>query len=238
MISTILFDLDGTLLPMDQEHFVKLYLNRMVTYLAPHGYDPNKLLKAIWKGTEAMVGNDGSRTNETVFWDYMSTLYGFDMREAALHLFESFYQTDFQLGASDCGYTPKAAALVRKLKSEGFRVVLATNPIFPSIATESRMRWAGFEPSDFALYTTYERSTYCKPTLEYYQQVLDTIGCRPEECVMVGNDVSEDMVAEKLGMKVFLLTDCLINRHDWDISHYPQGGFDALSVYLDGLKAT
>ena len=58
---------------------------------------------------------------------------------------------------------------------------------------------------------------------------------KPEECLMVGNDVGEDMIARRLGMKVFLLTDCLINKHDEDISNYPHGGFDELSEYLKAL---
>jgi hypothetical protein len=54
---------------------------------------------------------------------------------------------------------------------------------------------------------------------------------------MVGNDATEDMVAETLGMQVFLLTPCLINKHDLDLSRWPQGDFDALLDYLDKLNA-
>ena len=53
---------------------------------------------------------------------------------------------------------------------------------------------------------------------------------------MIGNDVSEDMIAEKLGMKVFLLTDCLINKKEADISVYPHGDMDALFRFIDALK--
>ena len=52
---------------------------------------------------------------------------------------------------------------------------------------------------------------------------------------MVGNDVNEDMVAEKLGMKVFLLTDCIINKDNKDISVYPNGGFDQLKEFIEKL---
>ena len=56
-----------------------------------------------------------------------------------------------------------------------------------------------------------------------------------EECLMVGNDVSDDMVAESLGMKVFLLTDNLINKEDADISIYPNGSFKELMEYIDSI---
>ena len=49
----------------------------------------------------------------------------------------------------------------------------------------------------------------------------------------VGNDVEEDMVpASALGAKVFLLTDCLINKKERDINAYPHGGFAELKEFL------
>ena len=58
-ITTILFDLDGTLLPMDQDEFVRAYFKLLAKKLAGHGYDPQALLGNIWKGVEAMVKNTG-----------------------------------------------------------------------------------------------------------------------------------------------------------------------------------
>ena len=69
-ITTVLFDLDGTLLPMDQDVFVKDYFSRIAAKVAPAGYDPKQLIDTIWRGTAAMVKNDGSKTNEEAFWNY------------------------------------------------------------------------------------------------------------------------------------------------------------------------
>ncbi|MBR1566518.1 MAG: HAD hydrolase-like protein, partial [Oscillospiraceae bacterium] len=77
-----------------------------------------------------------------------------------------------------------------------------------------------------------ENSSTCKPNPAYYREILQKRGLRPEECLMVGNDVDEDMVAETLGMKVFLLTDCLINKNGGDLSCWAHGGFDDLRSYL------
>lgn len=231
MIKTILFDLDGTLLPMDQDIFVKEYFKRLAEKLAPRGYDPKKLIDGIWTGTAAMIKNDGSCTNEEVFWKCFSGLMGSEvLRDKPV--FEEYYRVDFQEVAEVCGYTAEAAETVDKLKREGYRVALATNPIFPAVATESRIRWAGLEPEQFELYTTYENTGYCKPNPDYYRDILKKMGCPPQECLMVGNDVEEDMVAQSLGMKVFLLTDCLINKKEKDISAFPQGGFQELCRYL------
>ena len=230
-IKTVMFDLDGTLLPMEQEDFVKAYFGAMAKRLAPHGFDPQTLIASVWKGTEAMVRNDGTATNEAVFWAVFSRLYS-DRMQTVESLLNEFYEQDFPKVASSCGCNPLAAQTVRSLKEKGYRVVLATNPIFPAVATYERIRWAGLTPEDFELVTTYEHSHYCKPNPDYYREILEKIGCVPEECLMVGNDVGEDMVAKTLGMQVFLLTDNLINAKGADISSYPQGSFAQLNQYI------
>lgn len=233
-ITTVLFDLDGTLLPMDQEVFVKDYFGRIAAKLAPQGYDPKKLVETIWRGTGAMVKNDGSKTNEEAFWELAVSVYG-DKIKNDKRFFDEFYETQFDKIKAVCGFHPAAAEIVHYLKNKGYRVALATNPIFPARATQWRIRWAGLKPEDFELYTTYENSRYCKPSLDYYRDVLAQLNVSPENCLMVGNDVTEDMIAQQLGMKVFLLTDCMINKANADISVYPHGGFDALFHYLEAI---
>mgnify|MGYP004551037005 FL=1 len=233
-MKAVLFDLDGTLLPMDQEVFVKDYLGRMAAFLVPHGYDPEKLIKAVWKGTGAMVKNDGKARNEDVFWAVFDRVMERDGR-ADNALFDEFYQREFQKSRNSCGFQPAAAPAVREIRDMGYRVILATNPLFPAIATQSRIRWAGLEPEDFECITTYENARYCKPNPDYYREILGKLNLDPGDCLMVGNDVVEDMVVETLGMKAFLLTDCLINRNQADISRYPSGGFPELLQYVRSL---
>ncbi|MBQ4071442.1 MAG: HAD family hydrolase [Clostridia bacterium] len=230
-IKVILFDLDGTLLPMDQDEFIKMYFGGLVRALLPHGYDAERLPKAIWLGTGAMIENDGMATNEEVFWQTFSTVYGKNVREDE-PLFEKFYAEDFDKVSAVATPDPAVPELIHRLKADGYRIALATNPVFPAIATQKRTRWAGISVDDFELYTTYENSRYCKPSLDYYRGILDKLGVSAEDCLMVGNDVSDDMVTEKLGMKVFLITKHLINKDGADISGYPQGDFHDLYEYI------
>ena len=235
MITTILFDLDGTLLPMDQEVFIKAYIGALTRKAAAHGYDPAQVPGAIWAGTGAMVKNSGEISNEDMFWNVFSSLCGRDSRQD-IGVFEDFYRNEFQKVSKVCGRDPRAAQVIREIKSMGYRVALATNPLFPAIATHSRVRWAGLDPADFERITTYENSRHCKPNPDYYRDVMDTLGVNAMECLMVGNDVGEDMIAETLGMQVFLLTDCLINKSGSDISRYPQGSFPELMDFIHTLN--
>ncbi len=230
-IKAVLFDLDGTLVPMDQDVFVGDYFKRISTKLAPYGYEPQQFIDTIWKGTYAMIKNNSDKCNEQVFWDYAVTVYG-DKILADKSLFDEFYETEFDKVKAVCGFNPKAAGTVHTLKKMGYKVALATNPIFPERATRWRIGWAGLEPHDFEFYTTYENINSCKPNPAYYIEVAKRIGVAPQECLMVGNDVGDDMVAQKIGMKVFLLTDCLINKTDEDIAKYPNGSFDELMQYI------
>ena len=171
----ILFDLDGTLLPMDQRTFEHTYMKMLAAYLAPHGYDPKALIDAVWKGTGAMLANDGSRTNETAFWDTFAGILGEGVREDIPH-FDQFYRTDFSKVQAVSTPDPAALTLVKRIRAAGIPMAIATNPVFPAIATESRMRWAGLDAEDFALYTTYETSRFCKPSPGYYLEVCAALG--------------------------------------------------------------
>lgn len=230
-IKMVLFDLDGTLLPMDMDEFTSGYFRLLAKKAAPYGYEAQSLVKAIWHGTAAMVKNDGSCTNEAAFWKDFTAVYGEDALKDKV-LFDEFYENEFQDAKQFSGYNPEAAETVRWIKAQGFRVALATNPLFPSIATESRIRWTGLSPEEFEFFTTYENIGWCKPNKDYYREVIRRTGLRGEECLMVGNDVIEDMIAAELDMKVFLLTDCVINKNGEDISRYPHGSFSDLKEYI------
>ena len=230
-ITTVLFDLDGTLLPMDNDVFTKRYFGLIVRKLAPYGYDKDELVSGIWKGTAAMAANNGSHTNCDVFWKTFADAIGERVYESRA-VFDDFYLNEFHHAKDCCGFTEASADIVRTVRRKGLRTALASNPIFPMTAQKARLEWAGISPDEFELITSYENSSTCKPNPEYYADIAEKLGVSPEECLMVGNDADEDTAAEKTGMSVFLLTDDLINRGSRDISHYPNGSFDALKNYI------
>ena len=234
MIDTILFDLDGTLLLSDGDEFTKAYFAALGKYMA-HLHDPEKLLSAVWAGTKAMIMNDGSRTNEAAFWDTYCGIFGKDAM-AEEPVFAEFYSTRYKELKTMCGKYPDLDLLIKGLKAAGYKLVVATNPLFPLFVQKERISWTGADPDDFDLITSYENSHFSKPNPAYYREILEKIGSLPEYSLMVGNDVREDMEASaSVGMKGFLMTGYLLNRQEKDISAYPQGGFSEFQKYVHSL---
>lgn len=229
-ISTVLFDLDGTLLPLEQDEFIKRYFEIIINYLAEKRDNGEKYALAMKNAVFAMMTNDGKISNEALFNKVFAEETGEDTPPE--EMFGEFYDTHFIKLKEICSFAPEAKETVELAKNLGFRVALATNPAFPIQATKERIRWAGLEPEDFELITSYENSSFCKPALPYYTEVCETLGVSPEECVMIGNDTLDDMEAEKLGIKTFLLTNCLVNRKNLPVDSFRNGGWQELKEWL------
>ena len=235
MIKAVLFDLDGTLLPMDEEYFKKIYFGAIYKKIAYLGYTLDELLKVIWYGTKAMIQNDGSQTNEELFWKKFIEVHP-DRLEENKENFVDFYSNIFPTLGHTCGYQPLAKDFIKALKDKGYEVIIASNPIFPLVATKARIRWAGCNPDDFKYITAYENSRFSKPNLKYYEEVLEKTGFKPDEVIMVGNDVREDMIVNKLGIDSYLITDCLLNLDNEDINKYKHGNFEeVMNLVLNRL---
>jgi len=233
-MDTFLFDLDGTLLPMDQDKFVDVYFNGIAKKFAALGRDYKTLISMVWEGTMAMINNDGTMLNSERFWLTVGRTIGNDISEYET-VFNDFYENEFQKIKDVTKPSPLVKECVRILQEKGYRIVLATNPVFPRIATYSRIHWAGLVPEDFAWITTYENSSYCKPNVKYFEEILNKLGLIPNQCIMVGNDVTDDMSAEIIGIDTYLVTDCLINTKNKDIKRYKKGTMVDFLEYVKTL---
>lgn len=233
MITTVLIDLDGTLLPFEQEDFIKLYFSLLGKTLAPLGYEPKAVVKSVWAGTEAMIKNDGTRPNSEAFWETFRALNA--GLPDAKEMCDSFYTGEFDKVRACLKYSPDRSALIKRLKAAGLRVALATNPVFPPDGVRTRMKWGGLCEEDFELITTYDNSTRCKPSPAYYTEILGKLGVPPQEALMIGNSVPEDIAAARAaGLDAFLVTEFLENPHAEDIGGLPQGTLDEAIDYAVG----
>lgn len=229
-ITTILFDLDGTLLPLDQEAFMHGYIDLFGRHCAQLGYDAKAATDGLLAGLQAMLQSDGSLTNKERFDQRFSTVSRIESEQFNSR-FAPFYDEIFNQLRAHATPNPQSREVVEELSSKGYDLVLATSPLFPWQATHARVAWAGLEVGMFTVITTYEHCRYAKPHLEYYRSLLATIDRTVAECLMVGNDVDEDMVVSELGMEAYLVTDCLINRGDRTIDPLRRGSFEDFHLF-------
>lgn len=209
LFKAVLFDLDGTLLPLDVDVFIKDYTQAVAAKVS--GFtNPKNFIKHLMRATEKMIADkDPALTNEQVFWKHFLEGLGAS-QEQLVPILNEFYEKDFPLLGGAIAADGSSADLIKQLKEKGMRVALATNAIFPRQAVVERMRWASLDPDDFEVITSFEIMHFCKPHVEYYQEVLEHLGEDPADCIMVGNDIEEDMIAGSLGMKTFLLDQSFV----------------------------
>lgn len=242
-MNTILFDLDGTLLPMDMKEFTDTYMMLLENRLISSGYDNAKeIIKAVWAGVEAMVANTGLVTNEECFWRTFERVLAKDdekldrkYKRKLEKEINRFYKEDFSMTRYVAHPTDLVNDVIEILKKKGYQLVVATNPLFPEVATTERLSWTGLNLDDFSLITTYENSCYSKPDLNYYRFILKTLDKDPEDCLMVGNSVQEDMCARQLGIDVFLLDEFVINEKNEDVFELKKGNWRLFKEYVSAL---
>ena len=219
---------------MVQDEFVKFYMPLLAkSYMgAALSLDPKKFIGAVWAGYEAMVKNDGSRTNREAFWSYMEPELPISTEESE-NIALKFYENEFNQAICTTKPTPVSNQIVEKAKSRGLETYLATNPVFPQCATMNRIRWAGLVAEDFKVITTYETCTYCKPNPEYFRGILEEFSLDPSECLMVGNDVEEDLAIRSLGVKTYLVTDTMENKKDLPVKSDYIGTLEELLKFIE-----
>ena len=235
MLKAILFDLDGTLLPMDIDEFLKNYLQllsqKMKSYIEPKVF-VNQLLAAT---TAMITDQDYQKCNAEVFAEVFFTATGLDEKEI-MPVFESFYLNEYCILGRNCKALPVVQKIIHTVKQKGYKLVLATNPLFPLIAIEERIRWAGIKPEVFTFITSYENMHATKPNLQYYKEITEHINTAPEQCLMIGNDVEEDLIAKTIGMQTFLVEDYLLNRKNLPVVTDYRGNLESLLEFVKGLK--
>ena len=216
MYKAIFFDLDGTLLGMDDEAFLKLYFINMVQYCNKNGLDGRLIAEGIEYGTMAMINNCGTDTNETIFWKSFEK-YTRLKRKKLENILNQFYITDFNKVQPSCFLKKDAIEIIRVLKDKGYPLYLTTNAIFPRVAVLQRLKWAGLKENNFEYITTYENTYFCKPNPKYYQSVIKQFDLNSNEILMIGNDVLEDGIIQTLNVDFYLLKDSILNRKNLDI---------------------
>ncbi|MFX0078314.1 MAG: HAD family hydrolase [Candidatus Hermodarchaeota archaeon] len=202
-IKALLIDFDNTLVLFNEDEFLVNYAEKAYPYLADY-FDQSTFFQKLLQSTVNMIRNDGSITNVELF-TYNFILGSNLSYEECHNRLRKFYTESFRQLGNQVHIVPYGRKLIKRVLQEGLQVVIATNPIFPELATQIRLEWANLGDLDITMSTHAENMSYCKPRPEYYQSILNHIKQKPEDCLMAGNDPISDMAASVLGIKTFLV---------------------------------
>lgn len=228
-INTIMFDLDGTLLSIDMNDFEKYYFGSLIEAMKDF-VAPEEFQKILLTSTSAMIKNTEFKTNEEVFMESLESIVKDDMDEYQKR-FAQYYMKDFDILRKAVLDTTAMQEATSLLKEKGYELVIATNPLFPELAINKRIEWAGIDKNEFSYVSYFEKNHYCKPNIEYYEEILKDLGKKPEECMMVGNDVLEDMISGNLGIKTYLITNHMLNRKNIEIKADHIGTYEDFLIF-------
>lgn len=200
----VLFDLDGTLLDIDIDAFIRTYFAALGPVAAEvTGGDADSALAAVRAGTEAMFHPHAPDTNADAFAAEFESRTGVTLTDEHWARFDRFYAEVFPTLQGEIGPASGGREAVEAARASGCAVAVATNPIFPLAAIRERIRWAGLSDIEFDMVTSYETSTATKPHAAYYRELAHRLGVEPRDCMMVGDDVMLDLPASDVGMRTF-----------------------------------
>jgi len=230
----LLFDLDGTLLELDMRIFIPRYIEVLSMHFS-YLMEPEQFSEHLRESTRAMVLNkDPQLTNEEVFLCHFLYNTGLS-RDEIMPQLSDFYHNTFGQLAVYSRQVPLARKIMEAAFSKNLNVTIATNPVFPRAAIIHRLRWAGLEDFSYQLVTSYEIMRYCKPHPEYYEEILQLLGARPEECLMIGNDTRDDLPAKNAGIDTFLVRDFLIKRGEQTLKAVHEGSLNDLLHFIQSM---
>jgi len=231
MYDAILFDLDDTLLRNEMNTFVDAYWRTLLPKLSAP-YPDHNMKQAILDATQAMIrAKRSTRTLREVFIEVFQQQTRLDFQDLE-PVFMDYYRNEYRQIRDHTQLIPGALSVLKAAQDITPIIVLATIPIFPRIAILERMLWAGIDQFPFCMITSFENMHAGKPNPEYYQEIADTLDVKTSSCLMIGNDLVDDMVAAKVGMKTFLVTDYINRREESSIVPDYQGSLQELTAFF------
>lgn len=233
MLRYLLMDLDGTLLPVDINFFLERYLYGLAPHFR-HLADKATFIQQLMASTmETINNNDPRLTNEMVFWENFSQRMGVPRQELE-PIFNEYYAKEFPGLKRYLPETDRAVKLLHQAKELEMELIVATNPIFPQSVIMERLRWIGCDQYPYLWVTAMENMHYCKPNPNYFREIVERLSLPPEECLMVGNDMEEDLPAKAVGIKTCIVTDFLIDRKT---SKYTPDYLGTMDQFIKDLPA-
>mgnify|MGYP002713117420 CR=1 FL=1 len=235
MTLTLLLDLDDTLLDSNMDNFIPVYFQALGKAMAAH-VDPQLLLKYLMLGSQAMEAHDSpTETLEAVFSKNFYPYLGVE-RDILDPEIDRFYAEIFPTLSYLTKPRPEAVEFVQWAVARGYRIVIATNPLFPQVAVTHRLRWAGLAPEDypFEVISSFEQFHFCKPNPAYLAEILGLLGFPDDPVLMVGDDPVRDVqAAEGLGIPMYWIAAADAELPEGSNPVMGQGSIGELRAWLE-----
>jgi len=195
-------DLDGTLIESGQFWVHLDFIRRILPLMQKHqGW------RAAWRGMREGLDEikkpSNDHTNHIRIVNTLGKHLKLDFKTAERHLIDSV-MTVFPKLKNHFGAIDGAKEFVTWARDH-YTLTLATNPVWLLELVHLRMRWGGIDPTDFASVTTSDRMHACKPTREYFEELLAQESFEAKDCLFVGNERKMDLPATHVGIPVFLV---------------------------------
>lgn len=230
----LLFDMDGTLLDVEMDAFLAEYVKTISTAVVTR-VGPRGMAEQLLRASACMMSDsDPETTNVEVFAREFYPSLGATEDELQTAL-SDFYENEYRSLSRLVKPVPGAREVVEAARARGYLLALATNPVFPRRAIWQRLEWSGIDPGLFDYLTSYEDMHACKPHGHYYLELASKLGCRPDECLMVGNDVDDDLPAGSVGMRTYLVSERQINRGNIEPPCDFTGSLDQLRSAIESM---
>ncbi len=199
MIKAVLLDMDNTLLFNPDVAFAQNFIMLFERHFEDAGFE--NVRQNLRTAIQAMGSEQqGNITNLAL----ALKIIGKDNIDYAKQVLNTFY-TDVYPNLKHCiKPVDGVAELIYRLKDMGLEIVIATNPIYPEIAIRQRMKWANLPLDDdlYHLITSADIMHFAKPDPAYYAEILGRVGVEPDETLMVGDSVRNDIIpAQTIGIR-------------------------------------
>jgi len=203
-----MFDLDNTLLRNPTPEFVTAYVEGVSRFFTARGdLEPHEALR---QSVQTMMHGPRRiwQSNLELYWELLHPVWS-GTPEELIHAFDTFYSDDYPALKSNTSPAPMAGEVIDRVRGAGYKIIIATNPVYPAEAIRHRLAWANL-PNNLGYYefvTTADNMHFAKPDPAYYAEILARAGLEPDEAVMVGDEPRYDVAASKtIGMHAYNLT--------------------------------
>ncbi len=232
-LKVVAFDLDDTLLRLSPD-FIPQYLQRLDDSLQEVFSLSEPLSRHIMTSSARMMQKtrDPERLEDFFYRDFEART-GLS-RELLEDRFNAFYREEFPKLAPLAKPVYGVVGMLASLKARGYRVALLTSALFPRVAIDERLKWAGLEDFPFDWRSALEVVHATKPQPGYYLEAAEQLHIAPEHWLMVGNDLVEDIIpAHQAGMSVFWVHGDVTDEEAQKVPQgTPVGSIDEVLPYI------